>query len=224
MAENFIQVIDLEKTFLSGENKIAAVKKCSLSINKGEQIAVMGPSGSGKSTFLSLLGGLAAPTSGRITVGGFDYTSASDKEMTAFRRDNIGFVFQSYNLIPEMTAKQNIILPLKLGGKTYDKEHFDSICRELNISDRLTHLPSELSGGQQQRVAIARALITEPSLLLCDEPTGNLDSASGNEVMELLLGLSGKTGSTLIVVTHDESVAAQLQRVIHIYDGEISEV
>lgn len=223
MANGFIKAVGLEKKYQLGENTVVALNNCSVNIEKGEQVAVMGPSGSGKSTFLSLLGGLAPATAGKVTVDGFDLTDAKSEALAKFRRKKIGFVFQAYNLIPEMTAKQNILLPLKLDGKKPDKSYFDKICGELNITDRLSHLPSEMSGGQQQRVAVARALITKPALLLCDEPTGNLDSRSGNEVMELLLSLCGETNSTLIVVTHDKSVAARLQRVIHIYDGEISE-
>ncbi len=216
-----IRTDNLEKRYSVGDAEVIALKSCNLTLEKGEQLAIMGPSGSGKSTLLSLIGGLMTPTSGSVTVAGECITNMNSHKLSVFRRRNIGFVFQSFNLIPEMTAKQNILLPLMLDGKSVDKEYFGTVCDTLGLADRLHHLPGQLSGGQQQRVAIARAIITKPSLILCDEPTGNLDSASGREVMELLRSVCAGSQSTLVVVTHDSTIANSLLRKISIYDGEV---
>lgn len=205
------------------DNAVRALKNCNIKIHTGESVAVTGASGSGKSTFLTLVGGITTASNGEIVINGKNITLMSEKELAKFRLENIGFVFQAYNLIPEMTAYQNIILPLKLAHKKIDKKYLSDICNKLSISDRLSHLPSELSGGQQQRVAIARALITKPSILLCDEPTGNLDKKSSEDVLDLLTQLCADNGCTLILVTHDKSVADRMGRIITISDGEISE-
>ena len=220
-----ILTTDLTKTYSAGDETVYALKGCNISIGKGERIAIMGPSGSGKTTLLSLIGGIIKPSDGSIIFSNdkrnTDITKLSESQLAKFRRKNIGFVFQDFRLIPEMTAKQNILLPLMLDNKKADNNYFDHLCDTLMIKDRLSHLPSQLSGGQKQRVAIARALITNPSLILCDEPTGNLDSKSGEEVLKLLKGICETDGKTLIVVTHDKGIASKLDRIIEIYDGEV---
>ena len=223
MSEKCLETKDLTKVYEVGDETVYALKKCSISIEKGEQIAIMGPSGSGKSTLLSLIGGVIKPTKGDILFGDTNLSQLNEDKLAKFRRQNIGFVFQDFRLIPEMTAKQNILLPLMLDNKKPDAMYFDSLCKRLMIGDRLYHLPSQLSGGQKQRVAIARALITNPALILCDEPTGNLDSKSGDEVLKLLKGICETDGKTLVVVTHDKSLAEKLDRVIEIYDGEVGQ-
>lgn len=224
MNENeFVSTKDLAKIYEIGGDKVTALAPCNITIGRCEQVAIMGPSGSGKSTLLSILGGISQPTAGNAFIKGENITNMKEKQLAIFRRKNIGFVFQGYNLIPEMTAKQNIILPLLLDGKKVDKSYFQSVCDTLKISDRLHHLPGELSGGQQQRVAIARALINKPSLLLCDEPTGNLDSVSGDEVLSLLLKTCGEFSCTLVTVTHDKKIAEKMQRILYIRDGVVSE-
>lgn len=219
----YLKTINLEKTYTVGDENVYALSNCNIAIEKGEQVAVMGPSGSGKSTLLTLIGGVIKPTKGEILLGDTDITKLSENELAKFRRRNIGFVFQDFRLIPEMTAKQNIQLPLMLDGKKLDKDYFNSLCERLMIQDRLYHLPSQLSGGQKQRVAIARALITNPDVILCDEPTGNLDSKSGSEVIELLKHICENDKKTLIIVTHDEKLATKLDRIIKIYDSEVIE-
>ncbi len=223
MKENSFEIKDLTKVYEVGDENVYALKNCSISVEKGEQVAVMGPSGSGKSTLLSLIGGVIKPTEGDIFFGDINIAQFDENKLAKFRRQNIGFVFQDFRLIPEMTAKQNILLPLMLDNKKADRIYFDELCKRLAISDRLHHLPSQLSGGQKQRVAIARALITNPSLILCDEPTGNLDSKSGDEVLKLLKGVCDTDKKTLIVVTHDKDLASKLDRVIEIYDGEVKQ-
>jgi putative ABC transport system ATP-binding protein len=184
----------------------------------------MGPSGSGKSTLLHLLSGLDRPTSGTLTYDGKDIYSFSDKELSSFRRQRIGFIFQQFNLLPVLTAKENIIMPLLLDKKQPDEAYLEQLSQMLGIHDRLTHLPHELSGGQQQRVAIARALIARPDIIFADEPTGNLDSKSGSEVMELLQNIWKKMGTKLVVITHDSRVAQMADRQFVIVDGVLSEV
>ena len=187
-------------------------------------ISIMGPSGSGKSTLLHLLSGLDRPTSGTLTYDGKDIYSFSDKELSSFRRQRIGFIFQQFNLLPVLTAKENIIMPLLLDKKQPDEAYLEQLSQMLGIHDRLTHLPHELSGGQQQRVAIARALIARPDIIFADEPTGNLDSKSGSEVMELLQNIWKKMGTKLVVITHDSRVAQMADRQFVIVDGVLSEV
>lgn len=220
--EEVIRTQNLEKTFGQGDSAVTALRDCSVSIQKGEHIAIVGSSGSGKSTMLHLLGGLEEPTKGKVWYGDTDLYGLDDRARSVFRRQNIGFVFQSYNLIPELTAEENIALPALLDGKKADKAYIQNIAERLDLTDRLHHLPGELSGGQQQRVAIARALSTRPRILLCDEPTGNLDSQNGTQVIELLYGLFQEMDTTLVIVTHDKSIAAQAKRVFTITDGVVT--
>lgn len=219
--EIIIKTTELYKTYGSGEAAVQALKPCNIAIYAGEKVAVVGASGSGKSTLLHLLGGLDHPTGGVILFCGEDLYGKKDAALAKFRRQNVGFVFQSYNLVPELTAEENIRLPLLLDGKKPDQPYFTQVVQTLGLTDRLKHFPGELSGGQQQRAAIARAVVGKPSVLLCDEPTGNLDSKSGEEVMHLLHELSDTLGITLVVVTHDKSIAAQMERCITIIDGMV---
>lgn len=219
--EIMIQTTSLFKTYGSGEAAVQALRPCDIAIYRGEKIAVVGASGSGKSTLLHLLGGLDRPSGGSILFCGEDLYNKKDAALAKFRRQNVGFVFQSYNLVPELTAEENIRLPLLLDGKKAEQGYFTQVVQTLGLSDRLKHFPGELSGGQQQRAAIARAVISKPSVLLCDEPTGNLDTKSGEEVMRLLHELSDTLGITLVVVTHDESIASQMERRITITDGTV---
>ena len=219
-----IEAKDLSKIYGSGENQIIALDKVNLEIDVNDFISIMGPSGSGKSTLLHLLSGLDRPTSGTLTYDGKDIYSFSDKELSSFRRQRIGFIFQQFNLLPVLTAKENIIMPLLLDKKQPDEAYLEQLPQMLGIHDRLTHLPHELSGGQQQRVAIARALVAKPDIIFADEPTGNLDSKSGGEVMELLQNIWKKMGTTLVVITHDSRVAQMADRQFVIVDGVISEV
>ena len=219
-----IEAKDLSKIYGSGENQIIALDKVNLGIDVNDFISIMGPSGSGKSTLLHLLSGLDRPTSGTLTYDGKDIYSFSDQELSSFRRQRIGFIFQQFNLLPVLTAKENIIMPLLLDKKQPDEAYLEQLSQMLGIHDRLTHLPHELSGGQQQRVAIARALIARPDIVFEDEPTGNLDSKSGSEVMELLQNIWKKMGTKLVVITHDSRVAQMADRQFVIVDGVLSEV
>lgn len=203
---------------------MVALDKVNLEIAINDFISIMGPSGSGKSTLLHLLSGLDRPTSGSLTYDGRDIYGFSDKELSAFRRRRIGFVFQQYNLLPVLTAKENIIMPLLLDKRQPDEAYLMQLAELLGISDRLEHLPHELSGGQQQRVAIARALIAKPDIIFADEPTGNLDSKSGSEVMKMLENIWEKTGTKLVIITHDRRVAQMADRQFVIVDGVLSEV
>ena len=213
-----IKTVNLTRTYGKGEGQVVALKGVDLTINDGEMVAIIGKSGSGKSTLLNLIGGLDVPTEGKIFYNDTEIGKMNDTELSKFRLNNVGFVFQFFDLIPELTAEENILLPSKLAKKKENSA--DSIYSALDISDRIKHYPSELSGGQQQRAAIARAMINSPDVLLCDEPTGNLDKRSGEEVMALLKTLN-EQGKTVIIVTHDEDVAAKCGRVIEISDGEI---
>ena len=214
----------LSKIYGSGENQIVALNKVNLEIASSDFISIMGPSGSGKSTLLHLLSGLDKPTAGELTYNGKNIYSFSDKELSAFRRQRIGFIFQQFNLLPVLTAKENIIMPLLLDKKQPEEAYLKQLSDLLGISDRLTHLPHELSGGQQQRVAIARALIAQPDIIFADEPTGNLDSKSGGEVMELLYNIWRKMGKALVIITHDTRIARMADRQFVIVDGVLSEV
>lgn len=216
-----IECKNLTKEYISGESVIKAVDNVSLKFEKGEFCAVTGPSGSGKSTFLHILSSLENPTSGQVIYGEKDLFSYNDNQLSILRRRRFGFVFQSYNLVQELTGYENIILPIMLDRKKVDEKYIDEIIELLGIRDRLEHLPSALSGGQQQRVAIARALANKPSVLFADEPTGNLDGKSGREVLSLLKSVSQTLDVTLILVTHDLSVAEQADRIISIEDGKI---
>ena len=219
-----IEARELSKIYGVGENRVVALDRVNLEIAINDFISIMGPSGSGKSTLLHLLSGLDRPTSGSLTYDGRDIYGFSDKELSAFRRRRIGFVFQQYNLLPVLTAKENIIMPLLLDKRLPDEVYLMQLAEWLGISDRLEHLPHELSGGQQQRVAIARALIAKPDIIFADEPTGNLDSKSGSEVMKMLENIWEKTGTKLVIITHDRRVARMADRQFVIVDGVLSEV
>ena len=219
-----IEAKDLSKIYGEGESRVVALDRASLTIAPGDFISIMGPSGSGKSTLLHLLSGLDRPTSGRLTYDGRDIYRLTDKELSAFRRRSIGFIFQQFHLLPVLTARENIIMPLLLDKKQPDEPYLQKLAGLLGIQDRLTHLPHELSGGQQQRVAIARALIAKPDVIFADEPTGNLDSRSGGEVMELLKTVGKEMGKALVVITHDSRIAAMGSRRLTIVDGVLSEV
>lgn len=219
-----IEAKELTKNYGSGENQIIALNNANLKIAEGDFISIIGPSGSGKSTLLHLLSGLDKPTSGSLTYNEKNIYSFSDRELSAFRRQRIGFIFQQFNLLPVLTAKENIIMPLLLDKRQPNDAYLRLLTDLLGITERLTHLPHELSGGQQQRVAIARALIAEPDIVFADEPTGNLDSKSGGEVMEMLKSIWGKTKKTLVVITHDSRIAQMANRQFAIVDGVLSEV
>lgn len=219
-----IEAKELSKIYGSGEGKVTALDRASLEIAAGDFISIMGPSGSGKSTLLHLLSGLDHPTSGRLTYGGRDIYSFSDKELSSFRRQCIGFVFQQFNLLPVLTARENIIMPLLLDKKRPDAAYFKQLTKLLGIEERLSHLPHGLSGGQQQRVAIARALIAQPEIIFADEPTGNLDTKSGGEVMEMLESIQKEMGKTLVIITHDSQIARRADRQFMIVDGVLTEV
>ncbi len=219
----FIKAENLGKVYGSGENKVIALHRVNLEIFEGDFISIMGPSGSGKSTLLHLLSGLDFPTEGNLFYEGQDIYGLSDKKLSAFRRRRIGFIFQQFNLLPVLTARENVLMPLLLDRKQEDEAYFNELTGLLGISDRLTHLPHELSGGQQQRVAIARALIAKPDIIFADEPTGNLDSRSGEEVMKMLVNIRQKFGKTLVVITHDRRIAQMAQRRFVIVDGILQE-
>ncbi len=211
----------LSKTYGAGDSLVKALDDVSFSVEKGEFVAVTGTSGSGKSTLLHIIGGVDRPGSGKVYVNGTDLHSLTEDALAVFRRRNIGLIYQFYNLIPVLNIDENIILPSLLDGKEKDHKKLDEIVSYLNLNDRRNHLPSELSGGQQQRVSIGRALYTEPMLLLCDEPTGNLDSKAGKEIVNLLKSSNREYGQTVILVTHDESIAKEADRIIRIADGKI---
>ena len=219
-----IQAKGLSKIYGSGENQVVALDKANLTIAPGDFISIIGPSGSGKSTLLHLLSGLDHPTSGSLTYDGQEIYTLSDKELSAFRRRQMGFIFQQFNLLPVLTARENILMPLLLDKKQPDEGYLDQLAELLGLRERLDHLPHELSGGQQQRVAIARALIAQPEVIFADEPTGNLDSKSGGEVMELLKGIRERMGKTLVIITHDNRIAAAADRQLTIMDGVLAEV
>lgn len=209
------------KVYGSGENEIHACDEVSISIEDGEFIAIIGTSGSGKSTLLNLLGGLDRPTSGTVTVSGKDIFSMNDEELTIFRRRNIGFVFQNYNLVPILNVYENIVLPIELDGSQVDKEYVDQIIRTLGLEEKLTAMPNQLSGGQQQRVAIARALASKPAIILADEPTGNLDSKTSMDVISLLKMTSQEFHQTIVMITHNEEIALMADAMIRIEDGKV---
>ena len=214
----------LTKIYGSGENRVVALDKADLQIASKEFISIMGPSGSGKSTLLHLLSGLDRPSSGSLTYDGRDIYSMGDRELSAFRRRRIGFVFQQFNLLPVLTARENIIMPLLLDKKQPEEAYVKRLTDVLGLGGRLTHLPGELSGGQQQRVAIARALIAQPDIIFADEPTGNLDNRSGSEVMEVLKNIWADMDKSLVIITHDSRIARMAKRQFHITDGVLSEV
>ena len=211
------------KTYGQGENRVEALKDVSFSVEKGEFVAIMGPSGSGKSTLLHLLGGVDTPTSGKILVEGQDLSTKDPEALAIFRRRQVGLIYQFYNLIPVLNVEENITLPLLMDGRKPDPAYLAELLKLLKLEDRKHHLPSQLSGGQQQRVAIGRALISNPALVLADEPTGNLDSRNSREIMELLKYSNRTYRQTLIVITHDRDVALQAQRILQLRDGRLLE-
>lgn len=218
---DILQATDLKKIYGSGENAVHALDGVNLTVEKGEFVAVVGTSGSGKSTLLHMLGGLDRPTSGKVLVDGKDIFSLKDEALTIFRRRKIGFVFQAYNLVPVLNVYENIVLPIELDGNRIDKGLIDKIARTLGLNDRLDALPSQLSGGQQQRVAIARALASTPAIILADEPTGNLDSRTSQDVLSLLKVTSEQFSQTIVMITHNEEIAQMADRIIRIEDGRI---
>jgi putative ABC transport system ATP-binding protein len=218
--ENVISVKDITKTYQMGEVMVQALDGVSFDIQKGEVISIMGPSGSGKSTLMNILGCLDVPTTGEYTLDGENVSKLKDDQLAKIRNRKVGFVFQSFNLLPRASALANVELPLRYGGVNGDRSQRSRQALEaVGLGDRINHRPSELSGGQQQRVALARAMVNEPSILMADEPTGNLDTKSGKEIMELILEMNRTHGTTVIIVTHDPSIAAQTQRVIRLRDG-----
>lgn len=216
-----LETKDLKKYYGSGDTGVKALDGVNLSVEDGEFVAIVGTSGSGKSTLLHMIGGLDRPTSGTVTVSGKEIFSLKDDELTIFRRRKIGFIFQSYNLVPVLNVYANIILPIELDGGKADKVHIDSIIETLGLSQKINSLPGQLSGGQQQRVAIARALATKPAIILADEPTGNLDSKTSLDVLGLLKITSDKFKQTIVMITHNEEIAQMADRIIRIEDGRI---
>jgi putative ABC transport system ATP-binding protein len=212
---------DVTRRYGEGETAVDALRGVSLQVEPGKATAVMGPSGSGKSTLMHILAGLDRPTSGEVEIAGRSIVRMGDNQLTKLRRDHIGFVFQFFNLLPMLTAKENILLPLTIAGEKPEDGWFEQVAEDVGLADRLTHRPSELSGGQQQRVAIARALISRPTVLFADEPTGNLDSATGGEILELLRRSVDEYGQTIVMVTHDARAAAMAHRVLFLADGLI---
>lgn len=212
---------NLRKIYGSGENEVHALDGVEINVEKGEFVAIVGTSGSGKSTLLHMLGGLDRPTDGSVTVDGKDIFSLKDEELTIFRRRKIGFIFQNYNLVPVLNVYENIVLPVQLDGSTPDKKYIDSIIETLGLQSKLNNLPNNLSGGQQQRVAIARALASKPAIVLADEPTGNLDSRTSQDVLGLLKITSQKFSQTIVMITHNEEIAQLADRIIRIEDGKV---
>jgi putative ABC transport system ATP-binding protein len=224
MDENVIETVDLTKTYWMGAIEVNALRGVSFTIRRGEMISIMGPSGSGKSTLMNILGCLDHPTSGEYILDGEPVSGLRDDQLASIRNRKVGFVFQSFMLLPRSSALSNVELPLRYGGVSSGRtERAREALRAVGLADRMTHRPNELSGGQQQRVAIARALVNDPAILMADEPTGNLDSKSGKEIMQLILQLNREKGTTIIIVTHDPLVAAQTQRVIRLMDGMLVE-
>ena len=214
-----IEAKELTRRYGVGDTAVDALRGCSIDVRRGELTAVMGPSGSGKSTLMHILAGLDRPTSGSVAIDGTDITKLGDNDLTKLRREHIGFIFQFFNLLPMLTAEENITLPLELAGRKVEKKWIDEVIGKLGLSDRRKHRPSELSGGQQQRVAIARALISKPTVIFADEPTGNLDSTTSAEILELLRQSVSDYGQTTVMVTHDASAAAIADRVLFLADG-----
>ena len=216
-----LRVENLCKTYGKGKNEVKALDNVSFSVKKGEFIAIIGPSGSGKSTLLHILGGVDKPTSGKVFMNDHDVYVQNDEQLAIFRRRQVGLIYQFYNLIPVLNVVENMTLPLKLDGQKVNEERVNELLELLGLAERRKHLPSQLSGGQQQRVSIGRALINAPALVLADEPTGNLDSKSSQEIIGLLKHSNKKYGQTLVVITHDENIALQADRIIRIEDGQI---
>ena len=217
-----LETKDLRKIYGAGDTEVRALDGVNLTVEKGEFVAVVGTSGSGKSTLLHMLGGLDRPTSGTVTVDGREIFALKDEELTIFRRRKIGFVFQNYNLVPVLNVYENIVLPIQLDGRAEDKAYVDQIIETLGLEKKLRSLPNNLSGGQQQRVAIARALAAKPAILLADEPTGNLDSKTSQDVMGLLKVTSQRFAQTIVMITHNEEIAQMADRIVRIEDGRIT--
>ena len=220
---NLLEVDHISKTYGSGETAVHALRQATFSVPKGEFVAVVGESGSGKSTLLNLIGALDTPTSGKVRIDGRDIFAMKDNSLTIFRRRNIGFIFQSFNLIPELTVEQNMVFPVLLDYQRPNKKYLDELLTVLNLNERRHHLPSQLSGGQQQRVALGRALITRPALILADEPTGNLDTQNTSEVITLLREASRKYEQTIIMITHSRSIAQTADRILQVSDGVLTD-
>ena len=221
-ADAVVSAREVARRYGEGETAVDALRGVSLVIVKGQLTAVMGPSGSGKSTLMHILAGLDRPTAGTVSIDGTDITSMGDQELTLLRRNHIGFIFQFFNLLPMLTAEENIRLPLELAGGKVDDEWVDEVVKRTGLDDRRSHRPSELSGGQQQRVAIARALVSKPTVIFADEPTGNLDSATSGEILELLRDMVVSFGQTIVMVTHDPVAAAYTDRVVFLADGRLA--
>ena len=218
---DILRIEHLSKIYGKGDTEVRALDDVSFTVPKGQFVAIIGPSGSGKSTLLHILGGVDTPTDGHVYVDGTDITTLDDTALAIFRRRQIGLIYQFYNLIPILTVEENMTLPLLLDDKKVDRAHFDSLVQVLGLQHRLGHLPSELSGGQQQRVSIGRALMNNPAILLADEPTGNLDSKNSKEIVELLRQFNKALNQTVIIITHDERIALDADRVIAVEDGKI---
>lgn len=220
---DLLKVKAVSKTYGSGEAAVQALKKASFTVPKGEFVAIVGESGSGKTTLLNMIGALDTPTSGKVFIDGKDIFAMKEKRLTIFRRRNIGFIFQSFNLIPELTVEQNMIFPVLLDYQKPDKRYLEELLSVLNLKERRHHLPGQLSGGQQQRAAIGRALMTRPSLILADEPTGNLDTQNSSEVMALLKETSRKYEQTIIMITHNRRIAQTADRILQVSDGVVAD-
>lgn len=220
---NLLEVKHISKTYGSGEATVHALKDVSFSVQKGEFVAIVGESGSGKSTLLNMIGALDTPTAGKVFIDGKDIFEMKDNSLTIFRRRNIGFIFQSFNLIPELSVEQNIIFPVLLDYQKPNKKYMEDLLAVLNLKERRNHLPSQLSGGQQQRVAIGRALITRPALILADEPTGNLDTQNSSEVITLLKEAAKKYEQTIVMITHSPSIAQTADRILKVSDGMLTD-
>ncbi|HYV14632.1 MAG TPA: ABC transporter ATP-binding protein [Conexibacter sp.] len=220
-ATPIVTAVDVHRRYGEGEAAVEALDGVSLELPAGAFTAIMGPSGSGKSTLMHVLAGLDKPTAGSVTIDGVELGSLDDKKLTELRRDKVGFIFQSFNLLPVLTAEENIVLPLKIAGRAVDEAWREELVRTVGLGDRLTHHPSELSGGQQQRVSVARALVTKPAVIFADEPTGNLDSASSAEVLKLLRHAVDALGQTVVMVTHDAGAASVADRIVVLADGRI---
>ncbi|HEV2923147.1 MAG TPA: ABC transporter ATP-binding protein [Solirubrobacteraceae bacterium] len=220
-SQSIVEAEDLRRRYGEGEAAVEALAGVTVSFPAGRYAAIMGPSGSGKSTLMHILAGLDRPTSGVVRIGGVDLTRLDDRELTQLRRDRVGFIFQTFNLLPVLNGEENILLPLSIAGRKPDREWFDRLVDTVGIRDRLTHRPAELSGGQQQRVAVARALITRPSVVFADEPSGNLDSKASGDVLELLRHAVDDFGQTVVMVTHDAHAASFADRLLVLADGRI---
>jgi putative ABC transport system ATP-binding protein len=221
-SENAVAAHDLVRRYGEGDGAVDAVRGVSLQVPSGQFTAVMGPSGSGKSTLMHMLAGLDRPSEGSVEIGGHDITAMGDKQLTKLRRTHIGFVFQAFNLVPTLTAEENMLLPLAIAGRRPETAWVEALIERVGLADRLEHRPAELSGGQQQRVAVARALVSEPTVLFADEPTGNLDSRSGADLLDLLRDAVSEYGQTIVMVTHDPRAAASADRVLYLADGRVA--